>query len=84
MILRNPAMRYLRIFSVLVGVMLICVMQIYQDTATMVSTNNLVIQVEDWPYGIKYARWDNQTEVDWNWLKILENILTPGRKLFLF
>merc|ERR1712179_309801 len=52
--------------------------QIYQDTSKIVITEDLVTQVEDWPYGIKYARWDNQTEVDWNWLNILENVLTPG------
>ena len=80
-ILRYHVMRYLRILSVLVGVILICVIQIYQDTSKMVITEDLVTEVEDWPYGIKYARWDNQTEVDWNWLNILENILTPGKKL---
>ena len=66
-------MRYLKILPVLLGMM--CLTQIYINKKVVMLT-----QVEDWPYGIRFARWDNQTEVDWNWLKILEPILTPGRR----
>ena len=40
---------------------------------------DLVTEVEEWPYGIKFARWDEGTQVDWDWLKILEHLLAPGQ-----
>ena len=41
---------------------------------------DLVTEVEEWPYGIKFARWDEGTQVDWDWLKILEHLLAPGQE----
>ena len=48
-----------------------------EDVVEQVLSLDYVKTVEDWPYGIKYARWD-VGQVDWNWLKILDKILVPG------
>ena len=70
--------------------MVLCMTMLYQYHGQDVTSQNVTSQVlaleyvesvEDWPYGIQFARWDSETQVDWNWLKILDKLLLPGRTL---
>ena len=65
--------------------MMLCMTMLYQyhgqDVTSQVLALEYVESVEDWPYGIQFARWDSETQVDWNWLKILDKLLVPGRDL---
>ena len=63
---------------------MLCIIQLYKhqdpDVISQVLSLEYVKSVDDWPHGIKYARWDNDNDspIDWNWLKILDKLLKPG------
>ena len=83
-ILLLPLSRSLTKLLVLTMMMVLCVKVLYKDRAdgdavtTQVLGLEYVKTVEDWPHGIKFARWDTDTDVDWNWLGILDKLLVPG------
>ena len=51
------------------------------DVISEVLSLEYVKSVDDWPFGIKCARWDTDNEfpIDWDWLKILDKLLIPGQ-----
>ena len=63
--------------------LVLCGIQLYKypdsDVISQVLSLEHVKHVDDWPHGIKYARDnDNDSPIDWNWLKILDKLLKPG------
>ena len=76
--------RFLKKVLILAATVLLCTIQLYHhldsDVIIQVLSLEYVKSVDDWPHGIKYARWDtdNDSPIDWNWLKILDKLLIPG------
>jgi hypothetical protein len=79
-----PLGGFLKKVLILAASVLLCIIQLYRyldsDVTSQVLSLEYVKSVDDWPYGIKYARWDTGTDspIDWNWLKILDKLLIPG------
>ena len=76
--------RFLKVALILIVCLVILGIQLItqqdkEDVVDQVLRLDYVKSVEDWPHGIKFARWDHGGQVDWNWLKILDKMLVPGR-----
>ena len=80
--------RFLKLLLISGVSVMILVIQFVQhkkggDLVEEVLSLDYVHSVEDWPYGIKFARWDQGSQVDWNWLEILDKLIVPGNCLHL-
>ena len=79
-----PLGRFLKKVLIVLSMLVLCIIQLYKhqdpDVISQVLSLEYVKSVDDWPHGIKYARWDtdNDSPIDWNWLKILDKLLIPG------
>jgi hypothetical protein len=78
-----PLGRFLKKVLIVLSMLVLCGIQLYKypdpDVISQVLSLGYVKHVDDWPHGIKYARGnDNDSPIDWNWLKILDKLLKPG------
>ena len=76
--------RFTKRILILTTTLVLCIIQLskYQDSDVISQVLSLeyVNSVDDWPYGIKFARYSTEKDspVDWKWLKILDKLLIPG------
>ena len=83
--------RFLKKVLLLAMAVVLCLIQVYDmynmydmypdtDVISQVLRLQFVKSVEDWPHGIKFAKWTNgdALPIDWNWVKILDKVLIPG------
>ena len=76
--------RFLAKVLILITIVLLLIIQLYKnqdsDVISQVLSLEYVRRVDPWPQGIKFARWnmENESPVDWEWLKILDKLLVPG------